>query len=100
MAGFQLGRLLHLGNRSLNLTEAGFFGIQAVVEPVGAADRLFQNNTANGFVFARGRAQVLYVHDDSDPDAAEARHLLSALRAEEILVRVTPAPAFPLICKM
>lgn len=82
----------------LTLGEAGFFGIQAVVEPLGAAtgDRVFQNNTAHGFVFARGKAQVLLVHDDSDAVGLESRHLLAALRAEEIRVKAIPAIQFPL----
>ena len=82
----------------LTLSEPGFFRVEAVIEPIGAtkADRLFQNNTSHGFVFARGKAQVLYVHDDADPDAAEAQHLLAALRSEAIRLKVIPAIEFPL----
>lgn len=81
----------------MELKEAGFFRVEAVVELLGKKqDKLFQNNTAHGFVFAKGEAQVLYIHDDADPDAAEGRHLISALRQSKIRVKVIPAVDFPL----
>ncbi|MGE0710637.1 MAG: glutamine amidotransferase [Planctomycetota bacterium] len=80
----------------LQLDEAGFFRVEAVVELLNDKDQLFQNNTAHGFVFARGKAQVLYVHDEADPDATEAHHFLSALRAAEIRMKVISAVDFPL----
>ena len=84
-------------NFQLELDEAGFFRVEAVVQVVGGQkDQLFQNNTAHGFVFARGKAQVLYVHDEADPEASEARHLRLALKAAEIRLKVIPATEFPL----
>jgi uncharacterized membrane protein len=80
----------------LELDEAGFFRVEAVVQLLDRQDELFQNNTAHGFVFARGKAQILYVHDEADPDAAEGHHLLAALRQSEIRVKVISAVDFPL----
>lgn len=81
----------------LELSEAGFFRVEAVVQLVGKGrDQLFQNNTAHGFVFARGKAQILYVHDEADPEATEAHNFLLALKAAEIRVKVISATDFPL----
>ena len=86
----------------LELDEAGFFRVEAVVQLIDETgkeskqDQLFQNNTAHGFVYARGKAQILYVHDEADPDAAEAHHLLAALRRSEIRIKRISAVDFPL----
>lgn len=81
----------------LDLDRPDFYRVEASVEPLDPRhDRLPQNNTAHGFVFARGKAQVLYVHDDADPDAREAEHLLAALTDEQIRVVAVPAANFPL----
>ncbi|MCO5166828.1 MAG: glutamine amidotransferase [Planctomycetes bacterium] len=81
----------------LDLKRPDFYRVEASVEPLDARqDRLVQNNTAHGFVFARGKAQVLYVHDDADPEAREAEHLLAALTDEQIRVVAVPAANFPL----
>ncbi|MBL4845193.1 MAG: VWA domain-containing protein [Planctomycetes bacterium] len=92
-----LKRGVNVEKFQLELDEAGFFRVEAVVQIVGKQkDHLFQNNTAHGFVFARGKAQVLYVHDEADPEASEAHHFLLALKAAEIRVKVIPATDFPL----
>jgi uncharacterized membrane protein len=81
----------------LDLERPDFYRVEASVEPLDARqDRLAQNNTAHGFVFTRGKAQVLYVHDDADAEALEGRHLLSALGEEQIRVVAAPAANFPL----
>jgi len=82
---------------TITLDDPDFYRIHAVVEPLDrAADELFQNNVAHGFVFVRGEAQVLFVHDPADPDASESAHLLEALSAEKISTRVVSALDFPL----
>ena len=92
-----LKRGVNVEKFQLELSEAGFFRVEAVVQLVGKGrDQLFQNNTAHGFVFARGKAQVLYVHDEADPEASEAHNLLLALKAAEIRVKVISATDFPL----
>lgn len=92
-----LKRGVNVEKFQLELDEAGFFRVEAVVQIVGKQkDQLFQNNTAHGFVFARGKAQVLYVHDEADPEASEAHNFLLALKAAEIRVKVIPATDFPL----
>lgn len=92
-----LKRGVNVEKFQLELTEAGFFRVEAVVQLVGKGrDQLFQNNTAHGFVFARGKAQVLYVHDEADPEASEAHNFLLALKAAEIRVKVISATDFPL----
>ncbi len=79
------------------LDRADFFRVEATVEPIGGApgggagDQMSQNNTAHGFVFARGKASVMYVHDVDDPQGREGQHLLAALDKEQ--VRVTPTSA-------
>jgi uncharacterized membrane protein len=81
----------------LQLDRPDFFRIEASVEPLDRTqDQLAQNNTAHGFVFTRGKAQVLYVHDEADPEGAEGRHLLEALAEEQLRVVVAPAATFPL----
>ena len=81
----------------LDLKEAGFFRVEAVVEPLDKrSDHLSQNNSAHNFVFARGKAQVLYVHDDADAKGLEGEHLLDALARSAIRVKRIPAVEFPL----
>lgn len=74
-----------------------FFRVRAVVESLEAGgDQLYQNNAAHGFVFARGKATVLLVHDEEDPQAEESQHLLRALEAEQIACKAVPPAQFPL----
>lgn len=81
----------------LNLERADFYRVEASVEPLDRRqDQLAQNNTAHGFVFTRGKAQVLYVHDVADEDALEGRYLLEALSEEQLRVVSMPAVNFPL----
>lgn len=81
----------------LLLERPDFYRIEAVVEPLNkTGDQLFQNNTAHGFVFARGKAQVLFIHDETDQAASESRHLLEALANEQIRCVVTSAVNAPL----
>ena len=81
----------------LQLERPEFFRIRAVVESLeGGGDQLYQNNAAHGFVFARGKATVLVVHDEEDPQAEESQHLLRALEAEQIAVKTMVPSQFPL----
>lgn len=82
---------------TLNLDRADFYRVEASVEPLDRRhDQLVQNNTAHGFVFTRGKAQVLYVHDEADTNAEEGAHLLAALAEEQLRVVAIPAANFPL----
>lgn len=82
---------------TLNLDRADFFRVEASVEPLDRKqDQLVQNNTAHGFVFTRGKAQVLYVHDEADANAEEGANLLAALAEEQLRVIPILAANFPL----
>ena len=74
-----------------------FFRVRAVAESLEAGgDQLYQNNAAHGFVFARGKASVLLLHDEEDPEGVESQFLLRALEAEQIQARAMLPSQFPL----
>ncbi|MBI4391689.1 MAG: VWA domain-containing protein [candidate division NC10 bacterium] len=71
------------------LSAAGFHVYQAALDV--ASDTLEENNRAVGVVAVRGQPKVLVV----DRDAEQARHLLGALKAQEMDPVLMDPAAFP-----
>ncbi|MGE0706825.1 MAG: VWA domain-containing protein [Planctomycetota bacterium] len=80
----------------LSLPEPGFARLQAVLEPLEHGDARQANNRADGFVYARGKARVLYLGAEADPERGQARALIEALRAQQVAVEVVSPERFPL----